>query len=376
MSVLINHKLQQRSLFLKNGCIPAAIRLNFGAMQVYLKLVGQGVTHRLMGRIALLLFMLLATTDIWAQRSPLNIPQSAKEQVKKPKPKIPLSKRIIGRPSLRFHERHARIGEPIYVSLAIKHAPELDLVFPDSLYDYGTFEFLGKSFYPTRSNGQHAVDSVVYTLQTFQMKPEQGLQLAILDYTDGDTITYTSNKDTLYLHRMIPELPSKPLLKLKVEPETIPQWINYNYWALGLGLTLFVLLLVNTFLGKPLQKGVSLLIEYRRHIVFTTIFDRLASQTLRNRSTDTMEQALTLWKQYMERIDNQPFTTFTTKEITAYLEDEHLNEALRSIDRAVYGGMKDEISERIFTILRRYALTFYGKKKDEIRGNNKKAIKV
>lgn len=273
----------------------------------------------------------------------------------------------VSRPFLHFRDRHAKIGEPIYLSLSVRHDPDLDLIFPDSLADYAPFEFLNKTYYATRTDENGSFDSVVYTLQTFNMSPEQRLRLSITDYTNGDTVVYESNLDTLYLHRLLPEMPTKPTLKVNTQAEILPLWINYNYWGLGIGVMTVLLFLVNAFLGRPIQKGFGLLVLYRRHAIFTTLFDRLASQSLKNRSTDTMEQALNLWKQYMERVDNQPFSTYTTKEITTLFPDENLSQALQSIDRAVYGGMKDEISERIFTVLRRYSVDFYDRRKAKIK---------
>lgn len=271
------------------------------------------------------------------------------------------------KPLLQFQSRHAKIGEPIYVSVSLWHGPDQDIVFPDSLENYGTFEFLGKRYYATRTDARGSFDSAVYTFQTFNMRPEQQLRIQILNLTGGDTASYYSNADTLYLHRLIPELPKQPVLRTKAPLEYVSAHINYNYWAAGLGLGLVVLLSINAFLGRPIQKWFGLFLLYRRHTVFSGMFDKLATQTLRNRSTESMEQALNLWKQYMERVNNQPFSTYTTKEIATLLPDEHLVQALQSIDRAVYGGMQEEISERIFTVLRRYTVVFYNQRREDIK---------
>lgn len=271
------------------------------------------------------------------------------------------------KPLLQFQARHARIGEPIYLSLSLWHGPDDDIIFPDSLDDYAPFEFLSKRYYATRTDARGSFDSAVYTLQTFHMKPEQVLRFKILKYTPQDTQVFYSNADTLYLHRLIPERPATPILKVNPALEYVPPAINYNYWALGLGLIVLALFLINTFLGRPIQKWFGLLVLYRRHTVFSSVFDKLSNQTVKGRSTDGMEQALNLWKQYMERVDQRPFSTYTTKEIATLLPDEHLVQALQSIDRAVYGGMQEEINERIFTILRRYAVVFYNKRREAIK---------
>ena len=47
------------------------------------------------------------------------------------------------------------------------------------------------------------------------------------------------------------------------------------------------------------------------------------------------------WKNYLERLELQPFSKLTTKEILALEFTSELKEALRNIDRSVYGNHRD-----------------------------------
>ncbi|MEJ0033038.1 MAG: hypothetical protein WDO15_23020 [Bacteroidota bacterium] len=72
------------------------------------------------------------------------------------------------------------------------------------------------------------------------------------------------------------------------------------------------------------------------------------------------ERALVIWKKYMERLEEQPYTKYSTKEIVHMLNEGGLSTALRSIDRMVYGGVVS--TPEAFDQLREVSRSHYSEK--------------
>lgn len=54
-------------------------------------------------------------------------------------------------------------------------------------------------------------------------------------------------------------------------------------------------------------------------------------------AVQTIENAVILWKRYMEELEDKPFSTYTTKEIVEVMPNQQLAEALQHTDRIIYG---------------------------------------
>ena len=60
-----------------------------------------------------------------------------------------------------------------------------------------------------------------------------------------------------------------------------------------------------------------------------------------------LERALTLWKNYLTTLENQPINSLTTQEVLAlYPHDPAVADALRLGDRAIYGNQLSDDIER------------------------------
>ena len=271
------------------------------------------------------------------------------------------------RPKAKFVKKSAKVGQPILYSLSFRHNPNQVVIFPDTLHDFNGFDCLGLNWFPTRTDSLGSLDSIVYTLQTFRLATEQTLSLPVYVMDGTDSIVLRSNLDTLYLHRLIPENPADSTYKADDLIIPVEPWINYPYWIIGSGLATIILLLLNTLLGRPFQKAIGLLDLYRRHLAFITNFDRLSRQSLRQQSPKLAGEALIDWKGYLQKLKGIPFSTFSTKEMANHLKDELLLDTLRQLDRCVYGGMKNELNDNIFRVLRITALRFYKERQQEIR---------
>ena len=266
-----------------------------------------------------------------------------------------------------FEQDSTKIGMPVVYTLLLKHPAGTQAVFPDSGYDYSPFELAEKQFFPTRTLDNISTDSVRFTLQTFSLDSVQQLALPVWVSVAGDSVELQAAPDSLRLVRVIkvPQPDAVPVATTVFG--TVPPRFNYPYWILGTGAAVILLVLLNAFIGKPAQRYWKLILLLRRQRLFLLAFDRLQAQTLRDKSGKRMEASLNLWKTYIERTDGKPYTTYTTKEMATAIPDEQLVKTLQAIDRCVYGGQTELISEEIFKNLRSRANLFYQKKQLEIR---------
>jgi hypothetical protein len=260
---------------------------------------------------------------------------------------------------INFLTDSVKVGEPIAVTVLVKHPINTEVLFPDTHLNIEPLTIIEKNWFATKSDSVTSTDSAVYWVTTWQ--PAMGYSLSfpiyLLDEL-GDSTIITSNTDTLYFKSVFEARESKGL-----KPETnfvpIAQQFNYPYWILGGSILLVVLVALLFFFAKPIQRGVRLLLLWRTARIFDTTFDRLSVQAARSKNIKLLEQTLNLWKQHLERLTDKAFTTYTSKDFYNDLEDEQLLEVLQRIDRGIYGGSTEVISPEIFPILKGYAVKFY-----------------
>lgn len=268
-------------------------------------------------------------------------------------------------PHGRFLKDTAEVGQPVKYSLSFKHDKNIQVVFPDSSHDFAPFEFVRKEFFTTHSDSLQSTDSAIYTVTVFELDSLQHLSLPIYVLLEsGDSLTEWTDEDTLLIRNNVKiqenYIADTSFWQIKTE-------FNYIYWGIGATLLLILLLLANSFLGKPLNRAIKLLIMYQRHKAFGGSFDKLTNQILKNPSAPNLEKAQTLWKKYIEKVDNIPYSTYTTREISQHLPDINLKETLQAIDRYVYGGIQpNNIGEHLGR-LQTQANQIYERKRTEIR---------
>ncbi len=55
-------------------------------------------------------------------------------------------------------------------------------------------------------------------------------------------------------------------------------------------------------------------------------------------SPDQVDSLLKLWKEYLQSLEQQPLSSYTTKELDAYYKNDELKNDLRLMDQLIYGG--------------------------------------
>lgn len=246
-------------------------------------------------------------------------------------------------PQLRFFQDSVGLGKATMVSMSFSHPADRDVFFAQSPEFFVPFELVEVNALETQTEDGISTDSVIYTIKTFDVKAIQTLQLPVWEIIDGDSVRILSNIDTLLLKFQIPDS-LLAFAEFKTRNNYIPTSSKLNYplilrWTLGfLGLVALFFI----FLKRPLER-LWLKWQFRRkHYRFTQQFRKSM------KSAEDLPASMELWKKHMEWLDDKPYATLSTSEITKQSGDERLGEALKEIDGAIYGGLQ---SDRILIAL-------------------------
>ncbi|WP_299252804.1 hypothetical protein [uncultured Cytophaga sp.] len=252
-----------------------------------------------------------------------------------------------------FIEDSFRVGQLVHYHLRISYPKEQIAIVPDSAYTFSSFEYVAKSYFPTRTDSLFAYDSIQYILTSFNLDTIQYLQLPISFFKGKDTLKLNTLRDSVAFKRLIKSTLHKDVLGDTQIISTI-QKFNYPYFiAAVLGLFLLLFILYKIF-GKIIIKRYRLIILNTSHKKFIREYDILAAEFKRTADLRMIEQTLAVWKNYLTRLESKPINTFTTKELIGLYDQEELESTLQSLDRNVYGGVATKDSNDALQTIKRF----------------------
>jgi len=266
-----------------------------------------------------------------------------------------------------FIERQTKIGEPVYYSLSVRYEKNLNILFPDSTYSFGSFEYYSRSYFKTKTDDTNSFDSVVYQLATFELDSIQYLQLPVFIIEKDDSLEVYSTIDSLVITPILTEMPEKPELKANTNLVEINTQFNYPYLLIALGILAIILLITILFFGKHLLKAWKIFRMKRTHKKFIKQFFNLMRDTSSNNPSNKPEHVLAVWKIYLERLEKMPISKLTTKEILVLHSDEQLKNNLKLIDRSIYGGETGNDIFAAFDYLMKFCIEVYEQKIIDIK---------
>jgi hypothetical protein len=276
-------------------------------------------------------------------------------------------------PKGKFLEVSMKVGLPVKYALSYRHDPKKDVFFPDSTYNFAPFEMVDRKYFPTITNESGSLDSVIYTFISFDVTPKQELSLPVYVRAKQDCTRIFAPMDYVVLESIIKPNVSIDTMQLKKDTRliTIPQQINFPLIFLIILGMLVLTGIIFWFFGEPIRRQIRLFNFSRRYDDFQKLFQRLSRGTDdAKKRLENIEKAIVLWKKYIERLENKPFTTFTTKEILDNLKDSRLADALREIDATVYGGVYSKKTIASLQILQELAEGLYREHREELRVRN------
>jgi len=271
-------------------------------------------------------------------------------------------------PEIRCSKDTVKIGEPFEISLFLDYPSGWQILFPDSSFSFGNAMLTGRRFFPTRSSSELSRDCVVYSLSCFDPDSGQTFRLPVLLLGESDTTYFYGPEVRVAIRQVLPAGKEKnPIFEEDVNPLAVALRLNYPYLLSGIAALLALVLLVNFFFDKPIQKFFYLWVEQRRHNRFLRAFSRMEQILENDQAISHMEAIIVLWKRYLQRVEGKPYLTYTSLEINRLLADQNLKKVLQAIDRWIYGGMPIENLSLCLRNLREKSVELYEKKRNSIR---------
>ncbi len=272
------------------------------------------------------------------------------------------------KPNGKFLNDSIEIGKPIDYALSFRHKPSAEIFFPDTTYDFKPFEIIRRNIFQTNTTNDESVDSVVYTLVSFDIAKTQKLNLPIFLLGKRDCTLVYGIEDSVMLKEMIQSKVDS--LQLLTDAKLVPlqQQINYPQILTIFFTLLGIIVTIYALFGNYLRKQYDLFFFSRKHKDFQAQYKKFAKSTLDSAS---IGKALVLWKMYLEWLERKPYTSYTTKEIIEQIPSESLEEALREIDTAIYGGILSTQMPFSMSILLDKANELYKVRRNELKNTSK-----
>lgn len=235
-----------------------------------------------------------------------------------------------------FLEDSIKIGVGTPYVLTAKYPISVDLIFPDSLYDFSPYELGEKLYYPTSSGSEYSYDSAVYYLTSFEIDSIQYYQMPAFILKGKDSIVLTATKDSIFLQQLVSEIPDSVAVEAMplIENTTYKKVnfeFNYPYLIIGIVVLLIILIVVFVFFGKPIRKWFLLRKMNKTHLAYLEQLEKTIT------SDKNYEYLIMLWKNYHAKLEGEPYTSYTTKELLKLAPVKSIETVLRNIDKAIYG---------------------------------------
>lgn len=277
----------------------------------------------------------------------------------------------------RFLEDSAKIGQDIHYVLRVAHKPSQEIFFPGVQQSFGIFKPIKKEYFPTKTNEKGiSIDSAVYTFQQFSIRDFQTLRIPVALQTEQDCTLVAPPSDTIYLKRLLPNassikidslIQSIPISPLKPKPDL-------KNLAMGAVSILIVAGLIYWLLGKRIRQGIKLYLLWRKNLEFRRAYQRFMRNISNSaKGLENLENATALWKNYLERLTDIPFATFTTTEMVDNLPDKRLEKTLHEVDSAIYGGNFSSNTLEAIKVLLEIAETAYNQERAKINNEVKRS---
>lgn len=267
------------------------------------------------------------------------------------------------KPIGRFQTDSIELGRPIDYALSYHHNPSAEVFFPDTTYNFYPFEIIRRNIFQTLTTNGVSIDSVIYTLVTFEITKNQKLGLPIYVLSKRDCTMVYSLTDSVFLKEMIKTSVDSLQLKTDTKLLVLSQQVNYPKiltYILGI---LGVVLTIYALFGRFIRKQYTLFLFSRRHVDFLANYKKFTRSTL---DDVTIGKTLVLWKKHLEWLEKRPYTSYTTKEIVSRLPSARLEDALREVDSAIYGGILSTQMPSAMNTLLDKATELYKNRREEL----------
>nr|WP_246581339.1 hypothetical protein [Echinicola shivajiensis] len=234
------------------------------------------------------------------------------------------------------------MGERVGYVLKAEYPSEMDIVFPDSTYDYQDFAFLEKQTFTSYTADSVTLDSAVYFLSNFSLDPLKSYSLPVFEILKYDSLQHSPAEDNLTLELTIKPLPEKLAFKDNDKYQAIPKEFNYPYLLIFLGILVITAVASILLFGNKVQKQWAIRKLKKKHKKFLAKWTKAVQDLQSKPSLQVADETLWLWKDYMEELTGKPYREWTSTEIGEFMEMPELVNDFRKIEIIIYANRASE----------------------------------
>ncbi|HSI76414.1 MAG TPA: hypothetical protein VK957_10975, partial [Lunatimonas sp.] len=235
-----------------------------------------------------------------------------------------------------FLKDSAKLGERVGYVLKATYPPSMDILFPDSAFNFGSMEYLSKQTFTSYTTDSLTLDSAVYYLSNFSLEPVKSYRLPVFEVLRYDSISHLPLEANLHLILTIGELPDVLTFQESDAYQPITQGFNYPMLVLVLGL-ITVLAIGSYFLfGQKIRDAWLVYLEKKKRKKFLLQWQLAKERLVQQPDLSSADELLGLWKSYMESLTGQPYREWTTTEIADHLDQPDLVKDIRDIEIIIY----------------------------------------
>jgi len=243
-----------------------------------------------------------------------------------------------------FTKDSARLGERVGYVLKASYPQAAQLIFPDSAFDFSPFVFLEKKTFVSATTEGITQDSSVYFLSNFSLEPSSYLALPVFELNRYDSITHYTTDAELKLKLNLDSIPEQLQFKENNVYQPLDKPFNWFVFSAIIGGILLVVGILFFVFAERIKRLFRKNRERLRWIQFERKWKKLSDLLQQQPNQSTADEAVGLWKGYLEHLRSQPIQEWTSSEIAAALDDKEVFKALRSIDMIIYAGAGGDTS--------------------------------
>lgn len=241
-----------------------------------------------------------------------------------------------------FLQDSAMLGEKVGYVLKAHYPTGTNVLFPDSTFQFGGMEYLGKETFTTYTVASTTLDSAIYYLSNFSLDPVKKYQLPVFEVLKYDSISHLPEEALLHLKLTIDTIPDVLAFKETNRYQPIAKDFNYPYLIIGLSLFLLVIGILIGVFGKKAKRNWQIYQEKRRQKKFLIQWSKTKAAFLAQPSMEAADELLGLWKDRMETLTGKPYKEWTATETAAHLEKPELLQDFRKIELIIYANRPAE----------------------------------
>lgn len=241
-----------------------------------------------------------------------------------------------------FIEDSIKIGDSITLISTLKYPETIEIVQPDSSYNFGQFDFIGKKVFPSIKNANSIYDSAIYFLRTFEIDSIQKIELNSIILNRNDSLNISSNEEYINLVYQVENITSTT--KENTVLRTIKSIFNSEKLLIYLIVISFLLISLYLIFRKRIKKYFRVRRLKKDTEEFNQEFSYLLKKYELNNDINDLESVLLLWKRFMDKLTDKAYLSLTTNEISPLLKNKNLIKTLQEIDKNLYSNNKEVIS--------------------------------